>query len=128
MTDNVYRLGHAQAVSPMSLVQLAIAEPHTEWLGFPITRITGSGLVVGDGFAQCKWTFDYLTYAMVTALFHFIGTGASGKATIRTRDDLNVWNMYRAIMNRPKIPDEMSPAFLGYKDVTIRFTHLELVP
>jgi hypothetical protein len=94
---------------------------------YSVYRTAASGTVYGDGYPQTKWVFDTVDQGFLDSLLSYI-SGASGQVYITTRDDDGDYTTYRAIMHRPRVHQEMSPAYGdNWHDVTIRFTRLEAV-
>ena len=92
---------------------------------YSVYRTAVSGREYGDGYPRTTWTFSYLTPAMLDDLMDYVGTGnQSGVVYIRTCLTDRTWAIYKAFMHRPKLKQEMTWEG-GWRDVTIRFTHLE---
>lgn len=93
----------------------------------PIARISGDGLAVGDGYAQCEWLFDYLSWTDLGTLLAFLNGDESVSLYINTRRPDDTYSTYSAVMHRPRVPDEATQIIGGWRSVTVRFTHLEAV-
>lgn len=92
-----------------------------------VRRTGADGLVYGDGFPSCKWQFDVITGAQLDELLDYLDTAQSAVVYIKTRKDDHTYATYKAVMHRPVVHEDMEPAFVQrWKDVTIRFTMLEL--
>lgn len=92
-----------------------------------VVRVAGDGLAVGDGFPQCEWRFDYLSWTDIGTMLAFLGGDESISLYINTRRPDDTYGTYSAIMCRPQVPSEAEQRIGGWFDVTFKFTHLEAV-
>ena len=106
-------------------VETLMSPPRSEYQPFSLFYTTGDGQELGDGHAKTTWVIDYMTEAQLTTLMAYFGTAQSVTIYIRTRSDTRAWVYRTGKMHRPKVPEDMTMAPLGAKDVTIRFTQLE---
>lgn len=90
-------------------------------------RTSGEGLGVGDGYAQCEWPFDFLSWTDLGTMLDFLNGNESASLYINTRRPDNTYSVYSAIMHRPRVPGEATQIIGGWRNVTFRFTHLEVV-
>ena len=104
---------------------------HGEFTPCSVTRVRGDGIVVGDGHATATWYFDYLTRNKFTSLISWCSDTENPGAMCRrvyihTRKDTGIFEYYSAIIHRPRIPEDATPVFGGFRDVKVLFTHLVL--
>jgi len=92
-------------------------------------RQTISGLEYGDGWPSVIWVYDVMTQEHWDALVNeYLTSGAqSARVYIRTRiDDEGSYSYYYCVMHRPKIGEEATYENRAWRNVRIRFTHMEL--
>ena len=94
-----------------------------------VRRVGADGRTYGDGYPTTKWEFDIINGKQLDAILAYLTAGQeSGVVYIATRLTDRTYKNYKAVMHRPIINEDMSPAYVErFKDVTIRFTMLELV-
>lgn len=91
-----------------------------------VRRTGADGLSYGDGYPSTVWHFDVITGDQLDDILALIGTAESGPVYLRTRTEDGKYHVYRAIMHRPVVHKDRTPAFVErWKDVDLRFTRLE---
>lgn len=125
MADYSYEIG-ANAGARVNVETLGVTPPRGQFNEQSVRRTGGDGVEVGDGFPQAVWEFDFLTVAMFNILCGYI-TGASTVVSIKTRKSDGTYQAYAtAVMHRPKVPDDATRIFSGWRNTTFRFTRLEV--
>ena len=92
---------------------------------YAVYRNAASGQEYGDGFPNCEWVFQRMTVAYWNAMVAYLSGGQSAPVYIKTRTEAGTYQVYTAIMHRPKLKDEMTFGLRTWRDVTFRFTMLE---
>jgi len=90
-----------------------------------VVRYAVDGRAYGDGFPTALWEWDYLSQDMLNALLLYLNYQESYPVYIRTRDVLGIYAYYTAIMHRPRVDQDMIQEFGGWRQVRVRFSHLE---
>jgi len=93
----------------------------------PLVRTSGEGATVGDGYSQCEWFFEFLSWTDLDTMLDFLGGEEAVSLYINTRRPDNEYIKYSAVMHRPRVPGEAAQEIGGWRNVTFRFTHLEAV-
>jgi len=127
MADYEYRID--TSTEDMNNVEtlLGIAPAGVRFRYHPVIQQSGIGVSGGSGFPQCEWVFDYLSWASLGVMLAFFGGDESVNLYINTRRPDDTYQVYSAIMHRPSVPGEATQIIGGWRDVTFRFTHLEVV-
>lgn len=89
-------------------------------------HVAASGREYGDGYPHTQWEFDAIPQDDKDTLNAYLNSGQSAEVYIRTRDEKGAYNIYKAIMHRPKQRDEGEYEDGIWKRVIYRFTMLEL--
>lgn len=76
----------------------------------------------GDGFPATTWEFAYMPRALWNHYLNFFDGQNSVELFIRTRIEDGTFALFAAVMHMP----EKAQEFLGWRDMQIRFTRLEL--
>jgi len=127
MADSDYKIG-ATVLGLAEVPTLCGTACHSDYFPWAQTSWSSTGLTRGDGFASCKWTFDYIPQAGVQAL-RALCTGVSAAVYIQTRTDAaDAFDVFSANMHWPQDAQDKRVFGGGYSDFEIEFTHLEVVP
>ena len=88
-----------------------------------------NGEEYGDGSPEFEWHFSILTMVEMAILLGYVVAGNQSKiVSVSTKDDLDVWDDYYAVMHRPTYPDQggRRPGKL-WRDVVFKFSMLEAI-
>jgi hypothetical protein len=98
---STYQIGTTQGtLTNLSSLSTSVPDPQQTFKPYYESVNTGSGLVVGRGWAQDRWDFGYLKDAQRNALKAFCPNG-SAIVYIQTYNDnlaTPAWKQYRAVM------------------------------
>lgn len=127
-----YRLGTegGGAGGLQSLEDLGVVIPFpTPFQNWSTVYEVLNGQEYGDGFAQVEWHFQKLTMTEMAVLLGYLGAGNKSKRlALSTKDDLDVWDDYYAVVHRPSYPDQGGRRPGRYwNDIVFRFDMLEAI-
>ena len=125
MADYEYMID-TSSVSMDNLEDLISVPPAgVRYTRHPLVRVSGEGAAVGDGYSQCEWFFEFLSWTDLGTMLDFLDGEEAVSLYINTRRPDNVYIKYSAVMHRPRVPGGATQAIGGWRNITFRFSHLE---
>jgi len=126
--DYPYEFGIGTAIGPSSipsyLFDLDVKAPRQTFIPSQEYKELGNGDVIGRGYSEIEWYFEYLSDEETIVLRSYCPTG-SGLVYVRTPDeDLN-WHTYYARMIWPTSPPDVDNDYR--MKVEIKFIILEQI-
>ena len=116
-----YEIG-ATAITMQNIEDLGVAAVSvSKYTPYSVVSTAADGTSVGDGFPEAEWPFTYLTQTMFNILCAYV-SGYSSVIYINTKQYDGTYDTFSAIMHLPTGTHVMGG---GYRDVKVRFTHLE---
>jgi len=111
--------GTMQNIETLGVAAVSVSK----YTPYSVVSEAADGSSVGDGFPEAEWPFTFLTQAMFNILCAYV-SGHSSIVYINTKKYDGTYDTFSAIMHLPTGTRVMGG---GWRDVKVRFTHLEAV-